>query len=207
MTQSSTLDLYGFSINDRSGKVRWLAHELGLEVVEHRLEFGDQRSDDYLALNPYASIPTMIWRGETLTESTATCIYLAESFPDTGLAVFAKESCRYAYLRWLSLFAESFEMRLVEYMLAGAGIMPGELRTMHGDALKYRCDVLVKELPASGYLVADRFTVADIVAAYSLRLAVGGGLIEFDAISGYLEPLMARPAAKASEFFASLDPS
>lgn len=130
MTQSSALELYGFSTNDRSGKVRWLAHELGLEVVEHRLDFGDQRSEEYLALNPYASIPTIIWRGETLTESTASCIYLA-----------------------------------------------------------------------------DRFTVADIVAAYSLRLAVGGGLIDFEAISGYLEPLMARAAAKTSEFFASLDQS
>ncbi len=204
MTNANTLDLYGFSVNDRSGKVRWVARELGLGIQEHHLEFGDQRSEDYLALNPYASIPAIRWQGEVLTESTASCVYLAESFPESGLAVFAKESCRYAYLRWLSLFAESFELRLVEYALAGIGIMPAELRAIHGEALKLRCAVLVDELPRSGFLVGGRFTVADIVACYSLRLGVSAKLIEFGDIAGYLEPLMARPAAVEADFFQSL---
>ena len=205
MTDENTLDLYGFGVSDRSGKVRWLAHELGIPVREHALEFGAQRDAAFLELNPYASVPAMIWRDQTLTESTASCVYLAEQFPERGLAVFAKEDCRYAYLRWLSLFAESFELRLVEYALAGVGIMPAELRAIHGEALKFRCDVLVDELPRSGFLVGDRFTVADIVASYSLRLGVSAGLIGFEDVAGYLRPLMARPAAAEAKFFESLE--
>ena len=50
------------------------------------------------------------------------------------------------------------------------------------------------------------FTLADIEASYSLRLAISAGLVELDAVAGYLGPLMARPAAKAAKFFSSIEP-
>lgn len=204
MMNDTQLELYGFGVNDRSGKVRWLAHELGLEVTEHRISLGEQRNEDYRAVNPYACVPTVIWQGRTLTESTATCLYLAESFPESGLAVFAKDKERFEYLRWLALFGESFEGRLVDYFLAGVGILPESLRDGYEDILRFKLGVLVKELPDHGFLVGDRLTVADILACYSLRLAISGGLISFADVKGYLRPFMMRPAAEASGFFSSL---
>ena len=199
-----SLVLYGFGANDRSGKVRWLAHELGLTVEEKRLSLGEHRAPEYLGLNPYGAVPAVEFRGRVMTESTATCLYLAESVPESGLAVFAKDAERYDYLRWISVFAETFEGRLVDYLIAGFGLMPETVRDIYQEPLTRKLKALVAELPQSGYLVAERFTVADILAAYSLRLAISAGLLELEQVSGYLSPLMDRPAAQASEFFSSL---
>ena len=200
----STLVLYGFGVNDRSGKVRWLAHELGLDVEEKRLGFGDHRGPDYTVLNPYGAVPAVEYKGKLMTESTATSLYLAESVPESGLAVFAKDAERYEYLRWISLFSETFEGRLVDYLIAGFGLMPETVREIYREPLTRKLAALVKELPQQGFLVADRFTVADIVAAYSIRTAIASELLERDAVAGYLEPLMARPAAVNAEFFSSI---
>ena len=82
--------------------------------------------------------------------------------------------------------------------------MPETVRDIYHEPLTRKLKSLVAELPQSGYLVAERFTVADILAAYSLRLAISAGLLELEQVSGYLTPLMDRPAAQASEFFSSL---
>lgn len=199
------LDLYGFGVNDRSGKVRWTAHELGLPVEEHRVGFGEHRKPPYTDLNPYGMIPTAQWRGQTLTESTATCTFLAEQFPDAGLIVAPGEADRYAYLRWVALFAETFESRLVEYVVAGFGAAPEVFRETTEPRLRRQLPILLAELPAEGFLVGGRLTLADVEAGYSLRLAVGAGLLELDEVGGYLRPLMARPAAKAAKFFSSIE--
>ncbi|MCB9738607.1 MAG: glutathione S-transferase N-terminal domain-containing protein [Deltaproteobacteria bacterium] len=64
--------LYGIGLNDRSGKLRWLAHELALPLEERRIRPPEHRQPPYRELNPYGMVPTVIWRGRTHVESTAT---------------------------------------------------------------------------------------------------------------------------------------
>ena len=78
------------------------------------------------------------------------------------------------------------------------------MRGIYREPLTRKLAALVKELPQQGFLVAGRFTVADIVAAYSIRTAIASELLERDALAGYLGPLMARPAAVSAEFFSSI---
>jgi glutathione S-transferase len=59
-------------------------------------------------------------------------------------------------------------------------------------------------LPGDGYLCGEQFTIADVLAGYSLRLAVQCELLEYASVAAYLDRLRARPAAKASRIFASL---
>lgn len=202
---SDELILHGFGVNDRSGKVRWLAHELGLPLDDRRIKPGEHRQAPYTDLNPYGMIPAVQWRGQTLIESTATCTFVAEQFPDRGLVVAPGEPDRAAYLQWCALFAETLESRLVENLLARFEILPAAFLETTKGSLELRLPVMVERLPARGFLVADRFTLADIEAAYSLRLAIVAGLIEMEAVAGYLQPLMARPAARAAGFFSSLE--
>ena len=199
------LELYGFGVNDRSGKVRWLCHELGIEGVERRLSAGEHRKGPYADINPYGMVPAVVWRGQRLIESTAICTYLAEQHPDSGLVVAPGEAARADYLQWVALFAETLESRLVENLLGGIGIIPEVFVSTTRPSLEMRLPVMVSRLPESGFLVADRFTLADIEACYSLRLAISAGLLKRERVAGYLEPLIARPAAKASSFFSSLD--
>ncbi|HEY8431106.1 MAG TPA: glutathione S-transferase family protein [Sandaracinaceae bacterium] len=201
---SDVVTIYGFSDNDRSGKVRWTACELGLPIEEKRLGIGEHRQPPYLELNPLAQIPTVIFRGQVWIESTCTCQLLAESFDEPKLWVGPGEPERASYLFWISVFAETLEGRLVESALTKFGILPGNHHELHEPVLRSKLAALAAKLPAEGYL-CGRFTVADIVAGYSLRLALQLDLVPRERVLPYVERLRARPAARESRIFASLD--
>ena len=59
------LILWSFADVDRSGKVRWVANELGYEIEERRVKLGEHMQPPYLDLNPYAQVPTAQLDGET----------------------------------------------------------------------------------------------------------------------------------------------
>ncbi len=202
---NDSVELYSFGKNDRAGKVRWLANELGLNVTEMAVKFGEQRKPPYCELNPYGAVPTVKWQGKTLIESEAILIYMAEQFPEHKLVVSSEEVSRADYLIWLAICSSTLETKLVEYVLSCAGILPAEIQSLSKDTIELKIHALLKQLPSKGYLVASRFTIADISLAYCLRLAIVGKFITFEQVEHYLEPLMARPAAKQSEFFASLE--
>jgi glutathione S-transferase len=202
---TDTVVIHSFGLNDRSGKVRWLAHELGLPVENIKVDLGAHRQFPYRDLNPYGVIPAVQWRGETLIESTAICTFIAESFPESELVVAPNEAARSQYLQWMSTVTDSLETKFVEYYLAGVGLMPKEVKDLHYKTLKFKCKVLLEHLPESGYLVADRFTLADITLAYSLRLAISSELLEFSQVAHYLTPLMKRDATKTAGFFSAIE--
>jgi glutathione S-transferase len=62
--------------------------EAGAEYRTERLRFAgnDQRSPDYLALNPKGRVPTLVTEHGPLTETPAILAYIAQRFPAAGLA-------------------------------------------------------------------------------------------------------------------------
>ena len=201
---SEPIAIYGFGDVDRSGKLRWLANELGLDAREERVAFGEQHKTPYLDLNPLGQIPTAVFRGRTLIESTAACHVIAESFESPKLWVGRGEPERQKYLTWLAIFGETFEGRLVECAVSRAGILDPQYFTLHERRLRPKLEVVASMLPKEGFVAGDRFTIADILAGYSLRLAVRLGLAPRGAVEPYLSRLVERPAAQAARFFASL---
>jgi glutathione S-transferase len=200
---SETIVLWGFGDRDRSGKVRWLAHELGLGVEERRVAPGDHRKRPYTDKNPLAQIPTVEFRGEVLLESTAICHALAEAVPEPKLWIGPGEPNRSKYLFWLAAFGENLEGRLVECAVSRLGILGPEYFALHEKRVRFKLGVLASMLPREGYLCGERFTVADVLAGYSLRLARGVGLVDRAAIEPYFGRLVARDAAQAARFFES----
>jgi glutathione S-transferase len=203
-TMTESITLYGFGDSDRSGKVRWLARELGLEIEEKKVKLGEHRKPPYADLNPMKQIPTVIFRGETLIESTAACHLVAESFEEPKLWIGRGQPERRAYLFWISACAETLEGRLVESTLSKAGVLPETYFEIHERILRSKLRALVKMLPEDGYLCGD-FTLADIVAAYSFRLAVNAEVVEWSDVESYLRRLADRPAARAARFFTSIE--
>ena len=206
LTGRTEFTLLAEAVNEMAGELKAaqsemvekerLAHELGLPLEDCRVKPGEHRRAPYTDLNPYGMIPAVQWRGQTFIESTATCTFLvAPGEPD-----------RASYLQWCALFAETLESRLVEHLLAKVEILPAAFLETTTPSLDLRLPVMLGQLPESGFLAADRFTLADIEASYSLRLAISAGLLELDAVGGYLRPLMERPAAQAAKFFSSIEP-
>ena len=87
-------------------KVSIMLEETGLPYEVHLIDFGkgDQRTPEYLSLNPYGKIPAIIdpagpgGKPLPLFESGAILLYLAEK---TGKLMPADPAARYETLEWL----------------------------------------------------------------------------------------------------------
>ena len=67
--------------------VRWMLEEIGQPYRTEIIQFGPaMKSPAYLAVNPMGKVPA-IRHGDTIvTETGAICAYLADAFPQAGLA-------------------------------------------------------------------------------------------------------------------------
>ena len=108
--------IFYHSPHTRATGVRILLEELGapyeLRVLNRQAE--EQRSPDFLAINPSGKVPTIVHDGAIVTEQVAIYIYLADAFPSVGLAPPIGDALRGPYLRWLAFYGSSFEPALVD---------------------------------------------------------------------------------------------
>ncbi len=94
--------LYG-SPSTASLVVHWLLIELGVDHELHQLDFDqrEQKSPDYLAINPAGRVPTLLVDGQVLTESAAIAMHLADLHPQARLAPAPGTPARGDYYRWM----------------------------------------------------------------------------------------------------------
>ena len=84
--------------------VRWMLEEVGEPYETVLLEYGTtMKGPDYLAVNPMGKVPAIRHGNVVVTEGAAICAYLADMFPDRGLAPPSGNQMRGPYYRWLSL--------------------------------------------------------------------------------------------------------
>jgi len=200
---SKHIKIWSFADVDRSGKVRWTAEELGYEIEEIRIKPGEQATDPYRQLNPYEQIPVAELDGKTLMESTAICILLAERNPEAALIPSGQEN-RDLFWQSMSLCSSTLEMPAVMYFLSESGFQDPAWKKLFSDSISKRLAVFSESLPGEGYICGE-FSLADICAAYVLRIGVQAELLPFEGkLEHYLRRLMARPAAQAARIFSSL---
>ncbi|MET0366436.1 MAG: maleylacetoacetate isomerase [Sphingobium sp.] len=79
--------LHGFFRSGASYRVRIALNLKGVAYTDafHNLRKGEQRSPDYLALNPQGLLPALEVDGAVLTQSLAICEYLDEVYPEPAL--------------------------------------------------------------------------------------------------------------------------
>jgi maleylacetoacetate isomerase len=84
---TSPITLHGYYRSSASFRVRIALGLKGLayEDIFHHLRRGEQRSDDYLKLNPQGLVPTLTTNGLRITQSLAIVEYLDEVFPTPAL--------------------------------------------------------------------------------------------------------------------------
>lgn len=198
---SETLTLYSFFDGDRSSKVRWTATELGIEVEEARIKPGGQQQPDYRQINPYAQIPAVVCGEETLIESTAISLVLAERHPEAGLIPGAGDE-RQRFWQTSMLLTQTLEKPTVNYYLGQRGILDEQWSRLVVGTLAPQLETFAGSLPQQGYLLGPQFRLADIFAAYVLKIAILGELLQREGrLANYLDLLAARPAAQQARFF------
>jgi glutathione S-transferase len=155
---TATLTLYTNPMS-RGRVARWMLEEVDVPYETVVLAYGAHKAPDYLALNPMGKFPTLKHGDTIVTETAAVCAYLADAFPDAGLAPPPAE--RGAYYRWLFFAAgpveaattnRSFGFELPEHgdRRAGYGSYESTLNTL---------EYAVSQTP---YIAGDRFTAADV---------------------------------------------
>jgi glutathione S-transferase len=62
--------------------------EAGADYRAHKIDFdkADQRTADFLRINPKGRVPALVTEGGILTETPAILVYVAQRFPQAGLA-------------------------------------------------------------------------------------------------------------------------
>lgn len=208
------LTIYGV-YRSRASRNYWMALELGLPyqsvpvIQARRIDnpLGPDAqintlSPAFLAVNPMGQIPAVKDGDLVLTESLGTNLYLARKYPGPLSAASIEEEGE--MLRWSFWASSEVEPHAVKIVLtydAGAENTPDGKATVEvaRRALRKAFAVLEKRLEKTGYVVGDRFTVADLNLAEVFRYTQSQTEL-FDAlprVKAWLDACQSRPAFKA----------
>ena len=174
--------------------VRWMLEETDASYDVEVLSFDDSiRSDAYRAVNPMAKVPAIRHGDVVVTETAAICAYLADAFPDAGLAPPVEQ--RGPYYRWLFFGAGPFEAATVNKMI-GAKVTAEQQGMIGYGTLDRVLDTLEGALEASPYVAGEAFSAADVYVGANLNWGVNmmHTIEARPAFSGYLARLAERPA-------------
>jgi glutathione S-transferase len=171
-----------------------LLEELGApyELRVLNMKIGEQLKPDYLAINPLGKVPAIVHKGAIVTEQVAIYIYLADAFPEKGLAPAIGDPLRGPYLRFLAFYGSAYEPAVVD---RARKTEPG-LRAMspYGD-FDAMFSVVREQLKKGPYLLGERFTAADILWGTALRWTTMFGLAPRDeTIAAYVDRIADRPS-------------
>ncbi len=175
---------------------RWMLEEIGEPYETVVLGYGDgMKSPDYLAINPMGKVPA-IKHGETVvTEGAAICAYLADIFPEKGLAPPPTDPRRGTYFRWLFFAAGPVEAAVTDRALGVT--YPEERKRMvgYGD-LGDTINALERAVTDGPYICGDQFTAADVYAGSQIGWGMQFGSIDKrPAFEAYYARISSRPAA------------
>jgi glutathione S-transferase len=173
------MKLYMFPSSPNVRRVRLTAAVLGLEIEEKTIDLGkgEQRSPDYLALNPNGAVPTLVDGDFVLTESRAIMQYLASKKPESGLLP-RDEAARADVIRWQFWDASHFSpalgtlffQKILKPVFGLGDPDPERIEEALGNFRRFGA-VLDRRLEGRKYVVGDAVTIADLTLASSLMWA------------------------------------
>ncbi|MFO1144907.1 MAG: glutathione S-transferase family protein [Amaricoccus sp.] len=178
---------------------RWMLEEVGQPYRTVFLDFATSaKAPEYLALNPMGKVPTIVHGATVVTEAAAVCAYLADAFPEAGLA--PEPAKRGAYYRWMFFAAGPVEAAVTNRALGVE--VPKEREGMIGYGSFGRVmDAMEAALAGGGYVAGDAFSAADVYFGSAVGWGLSFGTIEKrPAFEDYWARISERPAAvKARE--------
>ncbi|MHB8285927.1 MAG: glutathione S-transferase family protein [Caulobacteraceae bacterium] len=178
----------------RGRTVRWMLEEVGEPYRTEILDFGDMKSPAYRAINPMGKVPALTHGEVVVTELTAICAYLADAFPQAGLAPAPADPERGPYYRWLFYAAGPVEAAVTNRAL-NFELPPGREKMAGYGCFSDVMDVLEQAVSAGDYVAGDRFSAADVALGHQIGFGLMFKSIEpRPAFKEYWRRISARPA-------------
>jgi glutathione S-transferase len=166
--------LYG-SPSTASLVVHWLLIELGVSHELRMLDFSSnqQKSAEYLRINPQGRVPALVIDGQVLTESIAIAMHLVDLHPHANLAPAPGTPARGDYYRWLFFCAYTLmpAYRQWFYPDEPAGVANVEaVKASARTTLEAAWQQVANHLAAHGpYLLGENKSAADFVLTMLMR--------------------------------------
>lgn len=183
----------------RGSGTLWLLEELGVEYELVHIDIRQKGGvpESYRAIQPNKKVPAIDHDGVVVTERPAISIYLADAFPEAGLAPGIGDPDRGPYLASLVYGAAVFDPVITA---RAKGLVYESNDHAYGtfdDMLAY-LERILSERP---YAAGDRFTAADVQLASSIDYTMNmvKVLPERQIFKDYLERVGARPALLRSQ--------
>ena len=163
--------------------------DLDIEVVQVNTAEGEHLKEDFLKLNPWATVPVLkLDDGTCISEAIACCRYLEENYPNPPLmgvnpsekAIIAMWEHR---MEWDGFLAVAEFLRNTVERLKNRGLT-GTLNFDQIPALAERGkkrighfhDLLDERLSESEFVATDKYSIADITAQVSIDFAQKAGI-------------------------------
>jgi glutathione S-transferase len=188
---------------------RWMLEEVGEPYETVLLDYGTtMKAPDYLAINPMGKVPAIKHGDTVVTEGAAICTYLADMFPDRGLAPPPGSQLRGAYYRWMFFGAGPVETAVTNHYLKWEPTAEQQMMVGFGNYATV-LDVLQDLVASSGpYLLGESFTALDVYLGSQIIWGIGFGTMEKrPGFEDYVARVTDRPAyRKAKEIDTVLMP-
>lgn len=174
--------------------VHWMLEEVGALYETKILDFDkrEHKSPEYLAINPMGKVPAIEHRGVVVTEVAAICAYLADAFPEAGLAPERDDPLRGTYYRWLFFAAGPVEAAVVDKAFSRPAVREAVIG--YG-TYEQTMAALEAALTPGPFVLGERFSAADVYLGAQIRWGMQQKTIERRAaFEAYVARLEARPA-------------
>ena len=181
----------------RSARCRWTLREAALEYESIDRGPALIGSEELRQVHPLGKLPAAVIDGEPLFESVAICNAIADLVPEQNLIAKPGTWARTLHDQWSCYVLAEMEAWLWSSEV-NTFVLPEEERLVdvipqNAEMFKRSAGGMDAALADADYLVENRFTVTDIIAAYTVNWGRGQGLLDdFSNLQAYLERLFAR---------------
>src|ERR1700683_5540325 len=174
---------------------RWMLEEIGQPYKIEVLDYAStMKAPAYLAINPMGKVPSLRHGDAVVTETAAICAYLADAFPQAGLAPPPGDRRGAPHYRWLFFAAGPIEAASSTKAL-GVVVPPERERMMGYGNFALVLKTLEDAVTRSPYLAGDNFTAADLYVGSQLGFGMMFGMIAHGpGFEQYWQRLSSRPA-------------
>ncbi len=191
------IQFYGSPMSS-AGRTHIMLEEASVPYEYHRVNTRDPaQKAAFRELNPGGKVPFLIDGDLRLRESVAINFYLAEKYAPQLWADTIDDRARiYAWSLWAITNLQNEALRVLHHTM----FIPEDKRSPHEveagkKGVQRYLDELEADLPASGFLVGGRYTVADlnVASVVNLATALGAGAMG-PRVKAWLDAAKARPA-------------
>lgn len=185
----------------RSVSALWMLEEAGASYALHwhDLERGTQKDPAFLAVNPAGKLPALVDRGPdgswraVVTEVAAIAAYLADLFPEAGLAPAIGTPERAAYQAWMAYGPGVAEPAFADAVFPRAAAAPAV--AIGWPPMAEVVARIEAALAGRAWLLGERFSAADLVVGGLLAyINQFGRLNPGPEVARYVAAIEARPA-------------